>query len=389
MSNKRNIQSFGKTLAYLKDPLLRRKEAGDALLTVDGAQIGGERFEGQAWQNIRFVNCDFQGAYEVKLASMENCSFDGCRFAGIFAWGVQSNVRFTKCTIAGSSHLWGAEGSKAVVYERCALVGTSAERNNWGSVGTYGEAAFTECTGKWFGVLGHSALLIKGCEFDSMDCKIDPRESKGVVPGVLISDSKLAGKFDMVSSSFKSLTIRDTVLENLDLSGATVKGDVVMERVRGGALFVGIKEGAGGFTLKDSQIYGNGQSICTIYAGAFKTVLVENNVFGGGVGKRAVIGGGFEPGDTSPQPVLTRSMVLRNNKIPSLRSGRLNAASVLLAGNTIDSLELQQSRIGKLELTGNTIARSVDFSNTQVKESKVQSLAKGQAKLDGSNVKVN
>jgi hypothetical protein len=35
---------------------------------------------------------------------------------------------------------------------------------------------------------------------------------------------------------------------------------------------------------------------------------------------------------------------------------------------------------------GNTISRSVDFSRTQVGQSTVQSLAVGQAKLEGSNI---
>ena len=59
-----------------------------------------------------------------------------------------------------------------------------------------------------------------------------------------------------------------------------------------------------------------------------------------------------------------------------------------LHGCEIDSLDLSNSRIGSLEVSGNSISRTVDFSNTQVQESKVQPLAKGQAKLDGSNVKV-
>ncbi|MDM0007060.1 hypothetical protein QTI19_19915 [Variovorax sp. J22R203] len=53
----------------------------------------------------------------------------------------------------------------------------------------------------------------------------------------------------------------------------------------------------------------------------------------------------------------------------------------------MDSLDLSHSRIAKLELTGNSIARSVDLTRTQVEQSKLQPFAKGQVKLEGSNIK--
>lgn len=84
-----------------------------------------------------------------------------------------------------------------------------------------------------------------------------------------------------------------------------------------------------------------------------------------------------------------KSAVIRGCTLPVVDASWMETQQLRLEGNTVGSLDLSNSRIGTLELTGNTIARTVDFSNTQVKDCKVQSLAKGQAKLDGSNVKVN
>ena len=386
MSGKRNIKNFGKTYDYLKDPELRRKETNDALLTIDSAEFSGVDFQYLSWRNIRFVNCNFVGAYEVRPKFIENALFEDCKFAGIFNLGKLKQVRFLGCLIDGTSHLAGDTGSKEVVFESCQMMGNDPEPNHWGSFGAYGDVTFIKCKARWISLTGETRHVITDCEFENVDCQVD---GEGGGSAVLIENSKLRGTFDMVPASLQSLTIRDTVIDSLDLSGASVKGDILMERVKGGAINIGIREGANSFVLKDSQIYGNGEIICSVYAGAFKTVLIEDCVFGGGPTVRAGIGGGFEPDDKAFQPVLTQSFTLRRNKVPSLRTGRLNAAHVVFEENTIDSLELIQSRIGKLEMQGNTFARSVDFSGTQARQSKVQALAKGQAKLDGSNVKLN
>jgi len=389
MRNKRNIKSFGKTLAYLQDPHLRKKETGDALLIIDSAEIMSESFEGKIWRNVSFKNCDFIGAYEVKLAAMENCTFEECRFSGIFAWGVQNTVSFIKCGIVGVSHLWGSEGSKAVTYQQCTFAGTSSDPNQQGSVGTYGDAAFIECNGKWFGVLGHSALLMHSCEFDSMNCLIDARESSGIVPNVVVSDCKLRGKFDMVSSVLQSLAIRDTVLEELNLSNATVKGDVVIERVRGGYINAYVKE-AKRLSVHNSQIYGNRKKVFEAYAGGIRAIEIDTVIFGGDLSTEPVtVAGGTGADLGNVRARVNDSIVVRNSKVPRLSAHHVNTSLLQLQGCELESLDLSNGRIANLQLSGNAIVRSVDFTNTQVKESNVQSLAKGQAKLEGSNIKIN
>ena len=54
----------------------------------------------------------------------------------------------------------------------------------------------------------------------------------------------------------------------------------------------------------------------------------------------------------------------------------------------LGSLDLSNSRIGQLEVSGNIISRGVDFSHTQAKQANVQRLRSDQAKLEGSNIKL-
>ncbi|MDM0120863.1 hypothetical protein [Variovorax arabinosiphilus] len=388
MNTKKNIKTFGKLFDYLLDPQLREKGMGDALLTCEGAEIGGTIFRGLIWRNIRFVDCDFVGAYEIKLAEMSNCVFERCRFSGIFAWGVQNAVRFVGCTVAGASHLWGEEGSRGVTYEKCNLTGTSSDSNRWGSVGTYGEATFLKCNGRWMGVLGHSSLVIQDCTFDSMECKIDSKESKGIVPHALIQGSRLRGRFDMVSSSFQSLTLRDIVLDELDLTRARVKGDIVMERVRGGYINAYVGE-AKSLSMRNCQISGDGHKVFEAYAGGIKTIEIDGVTFGGGLSTEPVtIAGGFSLKSVERISNVSESIVIRNSTIPRLDASYLNTRSVVLQNNTVDSLDLSNGRVGNLLIGGNNFARTVDFTGTHAQESKVQPLAKGQVKLDGSNVEV-
>lgn len=387
MRKKRRIDSLGKAFAYLQDPELRRKETGDALLTIEDAEVHGVRFEGLAWRNVLFKNCDFLGAYEVKLASMSDCRFSGCRFSGIFAWGVQKSVRFSDCGVAGASHLWGAEGSSAVVYERCNFIGTSEDSNHWGSIGSYGEAAFYGCRGKWFGVLGHSALVIRNCEFDSMECPIDARESNGIVPKVQIIGCKLRGKFDLTASNLHSLEVIDTVLEEFDLTDATVKETILFERVKGGYINAYVKE-AGRLSVRNSQIFGNGTKVFEAYAGGIRAIDIDNVVFGGDLSTEPVtIAGGTGLDLANVRARVNDSIVIQSSKVPRLNTHHIHTSLFQMQGCTLDSLVLSNSRIARLELTANTIARSADFTHTQARESNVQPFAKGQAKLEGSNIK--
>ena len=392
VSTKKHIRSFAKIFTCLKDPEFRKKEIGDSLLIVEGAEFSGERFDGMEWRNVVFKNCDFIGAYDIGPKTAIDLRYEDCNFTGILSFGVTSNVRFFRCQWKGAPVMFAEKGSTNTWFEACTFEGASSDPNQQGTVGSEGEAHFVKCKAKWINWTGDSVLSIQDCECEDISIHTDSSANSGVgylSSAFVIERSKLRGTFGMAACHLESLTVRDTVMDNLDLTNATIKGDVVIERVKGGAMQIGIKEGAGSFTLKDSQVYGNGDAICYIYAGAFKSVLVERSIFGGDVTKPTVIGGGFDPDIKSAQPTATQSFVLRGNKVPFLRSGYLNAGHVVIEGNSIDSLDLQQSRVDELEIANNTITRSVNFTGTQAKKSKVQTLVNGQADLAGSNIKMN
>ncbi|TSD58872.1 hypothetical protein FFI97_000595 [Variovorax sp. KBS0712] len=391
MNGKKNIKDFGRTFDYLSDPVLRKKDLGDAQLVVEGAEFSGVKFQGQEWRNIKFVNCDFVGAYDIKQALIAQSSFEGCKFAGIFNLGVLKQVRFVRCLISGTSHVVGDTGSLDVTFEQCEQIGKDPEPNHWGSFGSYGEVAFIKCKAKWTNVTGETKHLIRDCDFESVDCSVS---KDGGGSAVLIENSRLLGGFDMRPATLLSLTIRDTTIEGtFDMTNATVKGDILMERVTAGVIKAGIKEGARSFTLRDSQIKGDGQRVCNIYAGAFQHVLMENVVFGRAEGQPVGVGGGYEPDDKKPQPVLTQSLILKNVKAPSWRSARLNAALVRVERSEFLESNFKEGRINTLELVDVTVGSSIDFTGTQVGEFKqsgttdLKRLGRG-LKLEGSNIKL-
>ena len=391
MSSKRNIKSFGATYQYLKDPDLRRKEAGDALLAVDSAEISGVSFQALSWRKIKFTNCDFVGGYEIKLSELQDCIFENCRFAGIISWGVAKNIAFLRCQAASGSNVLDFSGSSDVRFDSCHFAGTDADPNHWGAMGSRGDATFTNCTAKWFALVGYKKLTLANCEVAEVEVGVDSKanSSSGFASSVvLIERSKLRGIFDMRAADLQSLTIRDTQLDVLDLNNAMVRGDILMERVKGGYANVYVKE-ARSLTVRDSQFYGNGGKFFEAYAGGIRAIEIDNVTFGGDLTSEPVtIAGGTGADLSNVRSRVNDSIIMRKSKVPRLSTHHVNTALYQLQDCEIGSLDLSSSRIDQLEITGNTIARSVDFSNTQAKESKVQSLAKGQAKIEGSNIKL-
>ncbi|VTY21035.1 Pentapeptide repeats (9 copies) [Xylophilus ampelinus] len=381
--SKPNIKTFGKKYSYLKDPELRRREIGDKVLVIEGAEFSGVDFQYLTWENIRFVDCDFAGGYEIKLKALSNANFENCELAGIFSFGVLSKVRFFKC-LSGFNSNWGGDGG-SVVFEECQFIGNDPNRNHQGAIGNYGQASFINCRAKWFKLTADSGMTARGCEFE--DVAFSPDSGP-----VLIENCKLRGTFDMVPASLQSLTIRDTQIDLLDLTGATVKEDVVMERIKGGALKVGVR-GARSLTLRDSQIYGPADNfnprVFSMAADSADELLIDNVQFASGLQDVVKIGntGPLSESQWSAVPQAVKT-IIRNSKLPRIDASWLETQHLQLQGNEIGSLDLSNSRISQLEISGNTIGRSVDFSHTQVKQANVQVLAKDQAKLEGSNIKL-
>ena len=216
-----------------------------------------------------------------------------------------------------------------------------------------------------------------------MDCKIDPAESKGVVPVAVISGSKLRGTFDMASSSFQSLIIRDTVMDNLDLSGATINGDIVMERVRGGTVKAFI-EGAQRLIVKNCQFTprpGINFEFSLASNDAREVLIQDTSITGDNI--LVDIGGGPN----------TESMVFERSKLTRLDLQYTHTEKLLLKEFEANTVRLNDARIGALEFDNANFSYTLDLSNTQVKSFKQSGGTRLKTlagfKLDGSNIKLN
>ncbi|BEP65528.1 MULTISPECIES: hypothetical protein [unclassified Variovorax] len=383
MSSKPNIKNFSRIYRYLQDPALRTRETGDTLLTIEGAEFSGLNLQGLVWRHVKFVNCDFAGAYEIKLDRLEKSTFENCKFVGIHGFGDMVDVTLHRCAFGGETYVMGYSDSKRLVFDGCDFVGTDSNRNHWGAVGGYGEAEFVRCKGKWFDLSGLTKLMIRDCEFEAVSSKHDPREVANVHAPVLIERSKLRGTFNMVASSIQSLIIRDTVIDTLDLTGATIKEGLSMERVRGGTVEAIVK-GAKRLAVRDSQFTPPalvGKFAFTLASNDAQEVLIENtSILGDNI--LVDIGGGPH----------TESLVFRKSKFTRLDLQYAHAAHLLMEEFEANSVRLNDARIGKLELSSAAFALTLDLSNTQVHEFKKTGgtdLKKlSGLKLDGSNIKL-
>lgn len=386
MTSKRNIRTFGRIFAQLKDPALRTGEKGHSLLVVDGAEFSGERFEGMDWHNVLFKNCDFVGAYEINPKTTTSVRYEDCRFSGILSYGVTTNVHFLRCAWVGNSVMFAEKGSKSTVFEECDFVGTTANRNHQGAVGSDGEAEFMRCRSKWFAWTGNEKLSITDCTCEDVTILTDSIGNSGedfLYATTRIEGSKLRGTLNLVAANLRSLTVRDTVIDFLDLSNSTVKDDLLIERVRGGSVDAIIK-GAKRLTVRDSQFTppaSVGKFAFSLASNDAQEVLIENtSILGDNI--LVDIGGGPH----------TESLVFRKSKFTRLDLQYAHAAHLLLEEFEANSVRLNDARIGKLELSSAAFALTLDLSNTQVHEFKKTGgtdLKKlSGLKLDGSNIKL-
>ncbi|WP_341889750.1 hypothetical protein [Variovorax sp. YR752] len=392
MSGKPNIKSFSRIYRYLQDPALRTRETGDTLLTIEGAEFSGLNLQGLVWRHVKFVNCDFAGAYEIKLDRLEKSTFDSCKFVGIHGFGDMVDVTLHRCAFGGETYVMGYSDSKRLVFDDCNFVGTDSNRNHWGAVGGYGEAEFVRCKGKWFDLSGLTQLVIRDCEFETVSSKHDPREVANVHAPVLIERSKLRGTFNMVASSIQSLTIRDTVIDALDLTDATIKGEVTMERIRAGKLGMAVASGQA-LSMKAVTVTGNGQEVFYLAANRFASVLLENCALPDNLsGEKPWMGGAQKEPAYQARPPLNKNLTIRKSKASRLDASYLNTAHLVLDGSEFNHLDLSYGRIGLMEMNNTQIGFSLDLTHCQVNDFKqtggtsLKSL--GGLKIDGSNIKL-
>ena len=391
-TSKRNISGFGKTFEYLKDPAKRAKETGNAPLVVQDAEIGGVSLQYLDWRNITFKNCDFVGAYQIKMQSMVDVRFEGCRFAGIFGFGRCERVRFMQCGWAGNSVSYAGEKSKGVTFEKCTFIGTDSNANHWGGVGSDGEAEFIECVGQWFNVQGHAKLTMRDCEFRDVRSTSAERESGGVFADALIERCKLRGTFEMKTADLQSLTIRDTQIDVLDLDSATVKGDILIERVKATSVRAGVMS-VRNFTLRDCQLVSSDDTTFLTAVQAAEQLVVDNCSISGGMLKGASLGAGrpLEDNEWSAVP-RNKYTLLRNSKLSYLNAAWFETQRLRIENTSIERADMSNARIGAMEFDRATFTFTLNLSQTQVKEfqqSGGTNLSKlGGFKAEGANVKL-
>ena len=363
VGGKSHISRLGKTYDYLRDPVLRQREQGEAQLVVRGVEFSGIRLQVEEWHNIRFVNCDFAGAYEIHPKLITQSSFEDCKFAGIFNLGVLRHVRFERCLFDGSSHVGGDMGSEDVTFESCEQMGTNPDANHWGSFGTYGEVAFIKCKAKWTNLNGETKHLIRDCDFEQVDCNI--RADSGGSE-VLIENSRLLDTFKMMSSPLRSLTIRDTTIGKLDLTKAKVKGDILLERVKAKNLGLAVSS-ARAITLRSVQVVGSGYEVFYLASNRLTHVLMEDCTLPYDPdSEKPWIGGAEEELAYQSRPPINQSVILRSSRLPSLDASYLNTRKLRLENMEVQDMDLGHSRIERLEISHCNISISMKLSDSDI-----------------------
>lgn len=390
---KKNITQYGKIFNYLKYPEIRERETGNSVLIVDGAVFIGEKFEKMKWRNILFRNCDFLSNYDIGPESQTDVRYEDCRFTGILSFGQTKNVRFLRCEWTGSAVMFAARDSTETFFESCRFIGRSPDRNQQGGVGSHGDAEFINCYAKWFSLVGDKSLTLSNCECEGASIETDNNANSGagfLSSKVTIQQCALKGSFNMVSTNMQSLLIRDTQIEYLTLSLSTIIDNALFERVRGGYLNASSKS-MRKLTMSQCQIFGRRKKFSfEMGLAAADEVVIDQCNFGSDLNLSVGLGaGGPLENDEWQNIAKNKSTFIRNSTFPVLDASWLESHHLRLENNTIESLDISNSRIRKLDVVDNRISLGVNFKNTQVKESTIQPLAKGQAKLDGSNILLN
>lgn len=392
LMNKKNINQFGEIFESLKDDGLREKKFGQSLIIVENAIFSGEPFKGVIWSNIIFKNCDFFGMYEIAPKNSINVKYEDCRFSGILSFGVTKSVRFIRCSWSGASVMFAERGSTDTVFEACRFVGPSPDKNQQGTIGSEGEIKYLRCYAKWFKWAGDAKLDIEDCECENVSIHTDSEANSGVNflnAQISVKNSILRGSFQIRSANLQSLSISDTNINNFDLSGSSIKGDVYLERVQGGYVNASAKS-LGKLAMSQCQIFGRRRKFSfELGLAAADEVLIDQCNFGSDLNLSVGLGaGGPLENDEWQNIAKNRSTVIRNSTFPILDASWLESRHLRIENNTIESLDISNSRIGKLEVVDNRISLEVNLKNTQVEKSRIQPLAKGQAKLDGANIRL-
>ncbi|BEP69658.1 hypothetical protein GmRootV35_41720 [Variovorax sp. V35] len=247
-----------------------------------------------------------------------------------------------------------------------------------------------------------------------MKCTPRSKESGGVFADVLIEDCKLRGDFSMVPADFQSLTIRDSTFDTLDLSKATLKGEILMERVNAEKMNLAVASGKA-INLSGVKISGSGQKVFYLAANRVTSVLLNDCVLPSAPDSEAPwVGGAEQEPAYKSRPPVSQSVTLKNMKASRIDATYLNTARLLVEGGNFQEVDMRNGRIGSLEISNTSIAsalnlgssvidslmlssvvfsKTLNLSNTQIKEFKqvggtdIGKLGRNLNK-EGSNIKL-
>lgn len=385
--SKKPINEFGKVFDYLLKPDLRTQETQDSPIVIEDASFAAASFRDLVWRNIRFVNCDFSGEYRVALSGLKHCVFERCNFSGVVLFGDTEAVTFAKCTGYGKLFLLGGKRSKNVLFEQCEFTGSpDFGRNNFATLGTFGEAAFEYCKFKYVTLSGDQKLMVKNCECHEISLP-QVKDYGGSV--ALIEDCQFSGEANLGAGSFKSLILRNCKFDRFDMNDATVEGAILVENVEAKSMKFYVKK-AGSLTVRKVRVFGDGRVVFEAYVAAIKDILIEQSEFWDN-GEAVTIAGGFSLKNPERISHVNQSVVFKDVTIGNLDSGYVNSPLYRMENCTLKQAAFGQSRIGKLTARNTKINKSLDFTGTQATEQDLAGLsgaALSVAKLDGSNIRL-
>ncbi|QFZ85861.1 hypothetical protein GFK26_25365 [Variovorax paradoxus] len=205
-------------ITSLQKAYIRLLDGSSAAMTIASAHMGPGAFVGVPWQNLTFVDCDFAGDGNIKLASMSGCNFIDCRFlAPHHDFGVMTDVRFTRCRSVGRSIVGGGDGSTGVLFQDCGFEGGGSAPAAHEGIGCMGEVTFRHCTGRGEVLVAGTRLTIDNCQFSDMTFAIGRQRKRGtpLAATVLIDNSQGTGVWRMVDCRMKTSHIQNSSFEQI------------------------------------------------------------------------------------------------------------------------------------------------------------------------------
>lgn len=201
----------------------RLLDGSSVAMTINGANMAAVSFVGVAWNNLTFTACEFEGDGNIKLVSMTACKFVDCIFlAPNHAFGLMTDVTFTRCKSVGRSIVCGSDKSTAVVFDACDFSGGVGAPEAFEGIGSTGDTTFVNCTGSGEVLVAGTSLTVDSCRFSDMTFVIGRQSSRGtpLAATVSIDNSHGSGRWRMAGNRMKTSHIRNSTFDEIVNDGS-------------------------------------------------------------------------------------------------------------------------------------------------------------------------